>query len=256
MPMLPRRRSSGWVARGPPAARRRCFRRSAPPVADTLELGSGCTYTLTTVNNSWYGPNGLPPIASDITIEGNGATIIRAFGLKTDQRGCSRPFDFTSIANAGDGSDIGAVELPLSRACTPAGGSPGGTSPLAFGAKTLVALKLAAKRIPAKGPLKVRVANGNGFIVTGRLSGETTKKVSVSRKRRIKLKAKSFSVGAHASKGRQAEAAQGAAEAAQAQEQALPAPDREAEGPRWEHAHGQEDREAEAQTEAALRLRP
>ena len=32
---------------------------------------------MTAANNNWYGPNALPPIASDITIEGNGATILR-----------------------------------------------------------------------------------------------------------------------------------------------------------------------------------
>ena len=45
---------------------------------DTVQLGSGCGYTLTAANNFWFGPNGLPAIASDITIEGNGATISRA----------------------------------------------------------------------------------------------------------------------------------------------------------------------------------
>jgi hypothetical protein len=48
--------------------------------SNVVALGRGCVYTLTTVNNNWYGPNGLPPIASDITIEGNGATIQRAAG--------------------------------------------------------------------------------------------------------------------------------------------------------------------------------
>ena len=45
--------------------------------ADSVLLGAGCLYRLTGVDNNWYGPNGLPPIASDITIEGNGATIAR-----------------------------------------------------------------------------------------------------------------------------------------------------------------------------------
>ena len=48
--------------------------------SNTVQLGAGCTYTLTAPDNngnSWYGPNGLPAIASDITIEGNGATITR-----------------------------------------------------------------------------------------------------------------------------------------------------------------------------------
>jgi hypothetical protein len=37
-----------------------------------------------------------------------------AFGLSTDQRGVLRPIDFPAIPNAGDGSDIGAVELQAS----------------------------------------------------------------------------------------------------------------------------------------------
>ncbi len=44
---------------------------------DTLRLAPDCLYTLNTVNNNWYGPNGLPAISSTITIEGNGATIQR-----------------------------------------------------------------------------------------------------------------------------------------------------------------------------------
>ena len=80
------------------------------------------------------------------------------------------------------------------------GGAPAGGGPLGFGAKTLVTIKLAVARIPAKGPLNVRVTNRNAFEVTGKLSGETVKRVTVSRKRRVKLKAKSFRVRAHAGK--------------------------------------------------------
>ncbi len=43
----------------------------------TLELSSGCTYTLTQPSTP-NGPNGLPPITTAITIHGNGATITRA----------------------------------------------------------------------------------------------------------------------------------------------------------------------------------
>jgi uncharacterized delta-60 repeat protein len=102
-----------------------------------------------------------------------------------------------------------AVRTALARVLTAAppvaagngGGASGGAGgPTAFGARTLVTLKLAAKRIPAKGPLKVRVTNQNGFAVTGRLSGQTTERVSVTRKRRIKLKTKSFSVASNASR--------------------------------------------------------
>ncbi len=45
---------------------------------DTIILATGCVYTLTTVDNYWYGPNGLPAITGTITISGNGATIVRA----------------------------------------------------------------------------------------------------------------------------------------------------------------------------------
>jgi hypothetical protein len=50
---------------------------TAYPGADTINLAANGTYKLTTANNAWYGPNGLPPITSVITIEGNGATIER-----------------------------------------------------------------------------------------------------------------------------------------------------------------------------------
>jgi hypothetical protein len=50
------------------------------PDSDTITLKAGCTYQLQSVNNSSadLGPNGLPVIASDITIVGNGATIARS----------------------------------------------------------------------------------------------------------------------------------------------------------------------------------
>ena len=56
---------------------------------DTIVLQAGATYTLTKPDGveifradrgPWYGPNGLPPIASSIVIEGNGATIARSGG--------------------------------------------------------------------------------------------------------------------------------------------------------------------------------
>ena len=44
----------------------------------TIDLATAATYTLSAVDNYWYGPNGLPPIAATITIDGNGSTIERA----------------------------------------------------------------------------------------------------------------------------------------------------------------------------------
>jgi hypothetical protein len=107
-----------------------------------------------------------------------------AFGLVTDQRGLPRPSGFPSIANVNDGSDIGAVELQ------------GAILPAAFGPKTLVTLRLAARRIPAKGPLKVAVVNGNAFEVTGRLSGQTTKALATAKRKRVKLATRALRVAA------------------------------------------------------------
>ncbi len=45
---------------------------------DTLSLAAGCTFTLSAVNNNVEGSTGLPEITQDLTIEGNGATILRS----------------------------------------------------------------------------------------------------------------------------------------------------------------------------------
>ncbi len=48
---------------------------SGSGVPYTIQLQTNQSYTMTTVNNYWYGPNALPPIATTIVIEGNGATL-------------------------------------------------------------------------------------------------------------------------------------------------------------------------------------
>jgi hypothetical protein len=48
------------------------------PGPDSVVLGQGCTYTFDQQSNGWYGLNALPAIKSDVTIEGNGATLERA----------------------------------------------------------------------------------------------------------------------------------------------------------------------------------
>ena len=45
--------------------------------SDTISLPAGATITLTDLDNSAGGPNGLPAIDSTVVIEGNGATIAR-----------------------------------------------------------------------------------------------------------------------------------------------------------------------------------
>ena len=106
-----------------------------------------------------------------------------SFGLATDQRGAARPSDFGSIANAGDGSDIGAFEAQAGAgagAGPGSGGASGGGSRRAFGARTRVTLRLGAKRIRARGRLPVIVANANRFMVTGRLAGATATRPRVA----------------------------------------------------------------------------
>jgi hypothetical protein len=44
--------------------------------SNTINLAAG-TYVLKVINNFWYGPDGLPPISSNLTIHGNCATIQR-----------------------------------------------------------------------------------------------------------------------------------------------------------------------------------
>ena len=105
-------------------------------------------------------------------------------------------FVVNSFDDFGFGSEAGTVTISVRPPASPpkGKGSPkgkGGAS--AFGAKTLVALGLAVRRIPAGGPLKILVTNSNGFAITGKLSGQKTGKASTS-----KLKAKAFAVGARA----------------------------------------------------------
>ena len=47
-------------------------------VPDTIELATNGTYELTAVDNNTNGPNGLPSIISDLTINANGSTISRS----------------------------------------------------------------------------------------------------------------------------------------------------------------------------------
>jgi len=44
---------------------------------NTIALGTNCVYDIDFMDNNYYGPNGLPQITSDITIEGNGAALDR-----------------------------------------------------------------------------------------------------------------------------------------------------------------------------------
>ena len=66
---------------------------------------------------------------------------------------------------------------------------------LEFGPDTKVTVRLAARRIGAKGPIRVLVSNGNAFGVTGALSGRTATAIGAGSKP-AKLTARRFTVGA------------------------------------------------------------
>src|SRR5215470_2242505 len=56
---------------------------AAAPTPVTITLTTACTYDLTTAAppedlGFWYGPNGLPAITGNVTIQGQGATIERS----------------------------------------------------------------------------------------------------------------------------------------------------------------------------------
>jgi hypothetical protein len=76
----------------------------------TINLASGCTYTLTTVLNTSvsFGPNGLPVVISPITINGAGATITRSQGPNTP---VFRIFEVSRVVLGNHGIKVGNLTL-------------------------------------------------------------------------------------------------------------------------------------------------
>ena len=64
---------------------------SPSPGGNIIQLQQNETYQLRQVATHWYGPDGLPAVYSNITIQGNGSTIERASGT---------PFRFFYVSNA------------------------------------------------------------------------------------------------------------------------------------------------------------
>ncbi len=84
--------------------------------SNTINLTQS-TYDLTAINNFWYGPNGLPPITSNLTIHGNGATI---------QRDSTAP-DFRLFYVSG-GMELSAGSLTMDNVTLQGGLAQGGSS--------------------------------------------------------------------------------------------------------------------------------
>ena len=143
----------------------------------------------------------------DDTLEGRGGIDVLNADLGADTL-LARDGGLDGV-DCGAGADTASVDAPGIDSLTgcesaifpPPPGSGGGgggaaaaagqAAPAAFGARTLVTLRLARNRIPAGGPLAVRISNRNGFDVTGTLAGQRT---------RTRLRAKSFTVAANAGK--------------------------------------------------------
>jgi hypothetical protein len=106
-------------------------------------------------DNGGFTPTMVPALNSPAIDAG------AAFGLKCDQRGLARPSDFPDTPNLADGSDIGAVERQFRPAFDCRGAA-------------RVRLSLAKRRIRSRGPVPVRVRNGNSFPIKGRLRARTT----------------------------------------------------------------------------------
>jgi hypothetical protein len=74
-----------------------------------INLHAFTTYLLTQVDNNWYGPNGLPAIASAITINGNGATIERDHPAPNS--GGTPEFRLFYVSNEIGGLGLGTLTL-------------------------------------------------------------------------------------------------------------------------------------------------
>lgn len=78
----------------------------------TIALAGGCTYSLTAVAESVDGPTGLPRITGDVTVDGNGATIVRGAGAPSFRffdvaPGARLTLTSVTLSGGSDGSGIG-----------------------------------------------------------------------------------------------------------------------------------------------------
>jgi hypothetical protein len=80
--------------------------------ANTIQLDGVATVTLTTIDNYWYGPNALPPIASAISIIGMGqVTTIRAVHAGDPVPTTANAFRLLYVS--------GGLEIPVNAASAP-----------------------------------------------------------------------------------------------------------------------------------------
>jgi Ca2+-binding RTX toxin-like protein len=162
------------------------------------------------------GPNVIATIAGSDVVEGRGGidTIETWIGNDSidvrdggpDTVDCG-PDEDTVVADAQGVDTLVNCETASYPAATGPGtgtgdtggtGGTGGGTTATFGTDTLVTLRLARRRIPARGPVRVRVLNANGFAITGTVAGATARRVAVSRLRRVRLRPVPLAVGPQA----------------------------------------------------------
>jgi Ca2+-binding RTX toxin-like protein len=138
------------------------------------------------------GPNELFASSGDDVLEGRGGKD-KLTGARGADRIDARDDGTADTVDCGDDSDKVVADAPgvdtlidcedVDFAARPGGGGGGGAggggggnaAVKTFGRKTRVSLRLRSARIPAKGPLALRIANANGFRVLARVSGRTLK---------------------------------------------------------------------------------
>jgi hypothetical protein len=91
------------------------------------------TYTFTSANNYWYGPNALPPITTRVTINGNGATLTRSSSLPQTTAGSLRFFYISAGPATGAPGTLFLENLTLSNGLAKGGDSNGGGGGLGAG---------------------------------------------------------------------------------------------------------------------------
>ncbi|WZO98706.1 choice-of-anchor Q domain-containing protein [Isosphaeraceae bacterium EP7] len=74
------------------------------PGPNTIQLAAGSTYSFGSVDNSWFGPNYLPIITGNLTIEGNGASLVASGSANAR-------FFFVSGGNIAGGPPAGTLSL-------------------------------------------------------------------------------------------------------------------------------------------------
>ena len=197
------RRRPTWAPRWPPSASSTSSRH-APRAATGTIIGTALTADpqLGPLQSNGGPTQTMAPAPTSPAIDAGSA-----FGLTTDQRGQPRPFDSPFFAQrgrrlghrrgraAGERGPAAGDGTGRSSSAASAAAAAAAAARRAFGARTLVTLRLRTARVSADGRVSVVVANANRFAVRATLSGATTKAVAVGRKRRrVTLKARTVDV--------------------------------------------------------------